>query len=155
MTATVKIAPVHKTVHVNASQAHAFEVFTSGLARWWPKGHGIAGRPMKAMQLEPRLGGRWYEESEDGTQTLVGTVLTWEPPARFIISWNIDSQWKPCATIASEVEVRFTAEGAGTRVDLEHRKFEVMGEEGGAKMRKDVDGDWPGLLELFKTTANT
>ena len=155
MTTTVKIAPVQKTIHVAASQAHAFEVFTSGLARWWPKGHGIGKPPMKTMMLEPRLGGRWYEESEDGTETLVGKVLTWDPPARFVISWNVNSQWKPDAEIASEVEVRFIVDGAGTRVELEHRKFEVMGEEGGAKMRKDVDGGWPGLLDLYKKNAET
>jgi hypothetical protein len=38
-------------------------------------------------------------------------------------------------------------------VELEHRKFERLGAEGGAKMRKDVDGGWPGLLELFKRSA--
>jgi hypothetical protein len=35
MTATA-IAPVQKTVRVKAPIAHTFEVFTNGLARWWP-----------------------------------------------------------------------------------------------------------------------
>jgi hypothetical protein len=35
-------------------------------------------------------------------------------------------------------------------VDLEHRKFEQMGAESGEKMRKDVDGGWPGILERFR-----
>ena len=30
-------APVRKTIHVNASQARAFEVFTARFAAWWPK----------------------------------------------------------------------------------------------------------------------
>ena len=30
------IAPVRKTVSVKAPIEHAFEVFTSGLTRWWP-----------------------------------------------------------------------------------------------------------------------
>jgi hypothetical protein len=56
--------------------------------------------------------------------------------------------------VSSEVEVRFVAEGANaTRVELEHRKFEQMGGEAGEKMRKDVDGGWPGLLEHFKQRA--
>ena len=38
-------------------------------------------------------------------------------------------------------------------VELEHRKFERMGAEGGAKMRKDVDGGWPRMLEHFKREA--
>ena len=70
------------------------------------------------------------------------------------MTWEINSQWKPDSTVSSEVEVRFIADGANaTRVEVEHRKFEHMGAEGGASMRKDVDGGWPGLLERFKTEA--
>jgi hypothetical protein len=53
------------------------------------------------------------------------------------------------------VEVRFTAEPGGrTRVDLEHRNFERMGAAGGEKMRKDVDGGWPHLLDLYAKDAS-
>lgn len=44
----------------------------------------------------------------------------------------------------------FEAVGTGTRVTLEHRDFEVMGAEGGAKMRGEVAQGWPGLLGLFR-----
>jgi len=40
-------------------------------------------------------------------------------------------------------------------VELEHRKFERLGAEAGASMRKDVDGGWPGMLEHFKREAET
>ena len=154
MTATVTIAPVRKSIRVNASQAHAFDVFTSGLGRWWPTNMGIGRKPMKAAVMETRLGGRWYELAEDGSQATVGKIIVWEPPQRFVMTWEINSQWKPDSTVSSEVEVRFIADGANaTRVELEHRKFEQMGAEGGASMRKDVDGGWPGLLERFKTEA--
>jgi hypothetical protein len=67
-----------------------------------------------------------------------------------------DLVWKPDTTVSSEVEVRFIAEGANaTRVELEHRKFEQMGAEAGEKMRKDVDGGWPRLLEIFKQKAES
>jgi hypothetical protein len=36
---------------------------------------------------------------------------------------------------------------------LEHRKFEQMGAEPGEKMRKDVDGGWPAMLDRFKNEA--
>ena len=50
----------------------------------------------------------------------------------------------------SEVDVRFTADGPeATKVELLHHRFETMGAEAGASMRKDVDGGWPGLLERF------
>jgi len=154
MTIAVKIAPVRKSIRVNATQARAFDVFTSGLGRWWPRDHGIGNKPMKAAVMETRLGGRWYELAEDGTQANVGRIIVWEPPQRFVMTWDINSRWKPDTTISSEVEVRFIADGANaTRVELEHRKFEQMGTEAGESMRKDVDGGWPRLLELFRTEA--
>jgi uncharacterized protein YndB with AHSA1/START domain len=152
--AAVKIAPVRKSIRVKASQARAFEVFTAGLGRWWPLDHGIGPTPRKAAVMEARLGGHWYEVAENGTRTDVGTIIVWEPPRRFVMSWDINSEWKPDTTVSSEVEVRFVADGAdATRVELEHRKFEVMGAKGGEKMRKDVDGGWPSLLEHFKAEA--
>jgi uncharacterized protein YndB with AHSA1/START domain len=111
MTARVKIAPVSKSIRVNATQAHAFEVFTSGLGRWWPRDHGIGKKPMKAVVMETRLGGRWYELSEDGSQATVGNIIVWEPPRRFVMTWALNSQWQPDSTVSSEVEVRFIAEG--------------------------------------------
>jgi uncharacterized protein YndB with AHSA1/START domain len=153
MTIAVRIAPVRKSLRVKAAPERAFEVFTAGLGRWWPLNHGIGKTPRKAVVMETHLGGRWYELAEDGTETTVGKIITWEPPRRFVMSWDINSQWKPDTTVSSEVEVQFIADGDATRVELEHRKFERLGAEGGEKMRKDVDGGWPGLLELFKTAA--
>jgi hypothetical protein len=67
------------------------------------------------------------------------------------MSWDLNSQWKPDTTVGSELEVKFIAEGAdATRVELEHRKFEQLGAEGGEKVRKDVDGGWPQILERFR-----
>ena len=153
MTIAVRIAPVRKSLRVDARPERAFDVFTAGLGRWWPLDHGIGKTPRKAVVMETRLGGRWYEQAEDGTETNVGRIIVWEPPRRFVMTWDINSQWKPDTTVSSEVEVQFIADGNATRVELEHRKFERMGAEGGEKMRKDVDGGWPSLLELFKKAA--
>jgi len=156
MTLTVTIAPVRKSIRVNASQGRAFDVFTAGLGRWWPRKVTVGKSPLKTAVIEPRLGGRWYELREDGSQTDVGKVLVWEPPQRFIVSWDFNSRWEPDTTMSSEVEVRFIAEGAdATLVELEHRKFERLGAEGGASLRKDVDGGWPGILDHFKREAET
>lgn len=154
MNESVVIAPVHKTVRVKVPVAHAFEVFTSGLSRWWPLTHVVGKEPVRNVLLEPRLGGHWLEIAEDGTQTSVATIIAWEPPHRFVILWQINAQWQADATMKSEVDVRFIAEGAeATRVEILHHKFETMGAEAGALMRKGVDGGWPGLLELFAREA--
>ncbi len=153
-TQTISIAPVKKTIVVKAPQARAFEVFTSGIDRWWPKAHHLGATPLVKSIIEPRLGGRWHSKHEDGSETVTGHMRVWEPPSRVIFTWEINAAWKPDSTVASEVEVRFIAEDANiTRVELEHRNFESLGQEGGTAMRTGVDSGWPGILELFKTAA--
>jgi uncharacterized protein YndB with AHSA1/START domain len=154
MTRTITIAPVRKSLRVQANQAHAFQVFTSGIDRWWPRNHSIGTTPVHKTVIEPKAGGRWYQLCEDGSEATVGKILAWEPPHRFVVSWDINSQWKADATVSSEVEVRFLADGPNaTLIELEHRKFEEMGGEAGEKMRKDVDGGWPRMLERFRNEA--
>jgi uncharacterized protein YndB with AHSA1/START domain len=154
MNELASIAPVRKQVFVKTPIAHAFEVFTSGLSRWWPTTHGVGRKPIQKVMLEPRLGGRWLEIAEDGTETPVATIIVWEPPHRFVMLWQINAQWKPDLAMKSEVDVRFTAEGPeATYVDLVHHKFETMGAEAGASLRKDVDGGWPGLMARFVEEA--
>jgi uncharacterized protein YndB with AHSA1/START domain len=148
------IAPVRKTVRVKAPIAHTFEVFTGGLTRWWPYNHGIGKKPIQKVLMETRLGGRWLEISEDGTETTVATITRWEPPHRVVMTWQVNAQWKPDMSMKSEVDVRFTAEGPeSTHVELTHHNFETMGAEAGASMRKDVDGGWPGLMLRFAQEA--
>ena len=146
-------APVEKSITVRASVERAFEVFTSGFDSWWPRSHHIGKLPMKRAVIEGRVGGRCYTEQADGTDCPWGAVLAWDPPRRFVVSWQITPEWQyePDLAKASEVEIRFTPVGDGqTRVDLEHRHFERMG-AGGAVMRTGVGapGGWGTLLDLF------
>ena len=156
MNRTIEIAPVRKSVVVDASPSRAFAVFTSGIDRWWPKSHGIGATPLRESIIEPFVGGRWYTRHDDGSDVVIGHVRIWEPAERLVVSWEISAEWKPDPrpAVSSEVEVRFAAEPGGrTRVELEHRNFERMGTTG-EKMRKDVDGGWPLLLDLYAKEAS-
>src|ERR1700759_2979682 len=127
MNETPVIAPVRKIVRVKAPIAHAFEVFTGGLARWWPYDYGVGKKPIEKVLIEPRLGGRWLEISEDGTETAVATITHWEPPHRLGVILQIKAQGKAGPAMKSEVDVRFAADGPeATRVELLHHKFETM-----------------------------
>jgi hypothetical protein len=48
----IQIAPVRKTVRVKASPQRAFEVFTAGIDRWWPKTHGIGTAALRESVIE-------------------------------------------------------------------------------------------------------
>ena len=151
---SVADASVKKSVVVNASVEHAFQVFTTGFDSWWPRGHHIGKSPMTEAVIEARRGGRCYSKQVDGTECDWGQILEWEPPHRFVIAWQISPEWgyEPDLGKSSEVEIIFTPEtGGGTRVDLEHRHFERMG-PGGDAMRQGVSspGGWGTLLDEFK-----
>jgi uncharacterized protein YndB with AHSA1/START domain len=148
----LKVAPVRKSVRVNAPAARAFEVFTARFGTWWPKSHHIGKAPMKEAVIEPRSGGRWYEKGEDGTECDWGEVLVWEPPSRVVLSWRLNGKFEVDETLVSEVEIRFIPDGAGaTRVELEHR-IEAADAD---VIRASVDspGGWSGILESYRQTA--
>jgi uncharacterized protein YndB with AHSA1/START domain len=158
VTHTVEIsAPVKKSITVKASVDYAFRVFTDGFDTWWPRSHHIGKQPMVKAVIEPRVGGRCFGREADGTECDWGRVLTWEPPNRFVLAWQIGPTWQyePDLNKASEVEVRFSAEAGGlTRVNLEHRHFERHG-EGAANIRSGVDNPngWSGLLQTYAARA--
>jgi uncharacterized protein YndB with AHSA1/START domain len=144
---------VRRTVSVRASAERAFHVFIEEFDSWWPRTHHIGKVAMKKGIIEGRLHGRCYTEQVDGSECDWGKILAWDPPHRFVMAWLIDPAWQfqPDAAKASEVEVRFTPQADGTtRVDLEHRHFERLG-EGANNMRMAVgsEGGWGGILALF------
>jgi uncharacterized protein YndB with AHSA1/START domain len=155
MTATlIRPAPVRRSVFVNATPEHAFEVFTAGFGRWWPKTHSVGSAPQKDAVLELRQGGRWYEVGEDGSQQDWGRVQVWEPPRRVVLIWSIGADWKCDPNLKTEVEITFTPEGSGVRVDLEHRKLELMGAQAEAMAAAiGAEGGWSGLLKIFAQVA--
>lgn len=148
---------VRKVITVAASQQHAFEVFTAQLGTWWPKEFHIGAAEMADFVLEPEVGGRWYELGVDGKECETGRVTAFDPPDRFTLAWHLDGsfQYDPDPAHASEVEVRFIAEGpTHTRVELEHRGFERHG-AGAAAVQSSVDGPqgWSYCLDLFAQHA--
>jgi len=150
MTAQIRPAPVRKSIRVNATPDRAFDVFTSGIGRWWPKSHKIGQADLDRPVIEPRAGGRWYELDVDGSECELGKVAVWEPPSRLILIWQLTPEFRFDADLITEVEVTFTPDGDGTVVDLEHRDLERMGDQAEA-MAETVSGPggWPALLQLF------
>jgi uncharacterized protein YndB with AHSA1/START domain len=151
MTRTITVAPVRKTIKVKATPERAFEVFTAGMSRWWSRQYTINKSPIKDVVVEPKAGGRWFERGEDGSECQWGKVLAWEPPSRLLLAWQITPTFSYDPDLMTEVEVRFTAEGGGTLVELEHRLdgYGAAAED----MFKVFDGGWQGLVESFAKEA--
>ena len=139
---TRELEAVRKSVLVRARVEKAFEVFTDGITSWWPlEQYSIGGEKAETVVLEGRTGGELYETLADGSRAHWATVLAWEPPHRLVLEWKVN----PDTPAPTEIEVRFAAEGERTRVDLEHRGWERLGdaaEEG----RASYDEGWDFVL---------
>ncbi len=156
-------AVVRKSLRVQAPIDRAFSVFVEHMEAWWPATHHIGKTPFEAIFVEPRVGGRWYERDVEGNLCEWGKVLAWDPPHRLTLSWHVgpghdQPDWRadPDPAKASEVEIRFTAEGPGTtRVELEHSKLERHG-EGYEQLRALFDGPgaWGHILALYAIAAD-
>jgi uncharacterized protein YndB with AHSA1/START domain len=147
-----KPAPVRRSVHVNVPPAKAFQVFTAGMSRWWLPMYKIGATAFTDIVVEPGVGGRWFERGSDGIESQWGKVLVWEPPARLVLAWQVDGAWKFDAELLTEVEILFSVEGDGTRVELEHRNLDRFASHVDA-MAAAVNRGWPALLEAYAQTA--
>jgi uncharacterized protein YndB with AHSA1/START domain len=144
---------VRHEIVVEAPVERAFRVFTERLDEIKPRDHNLLASDIEATVVEPRAGGRIYDRGADGSECEWATVLAFEPPQRFLFSWNISTSWQlePDAHRRSEVELRFAPEGPDrTRAVLEHRHLDRHG-DGWEQMRAAVgsDGGWPSGMNRY------
>jgi uncharacterized protein YndB with AHSA1/START domain len=155
MTQDTETMAVSRTVTVAAPPERAFAVFTDGFDTWWPRSHSIAEAELAEATLEPRLGGRWYERGADGSETEWGKVLAWDPPHRLVVSWHIGGSWgfEDDPARYSEIEVTFTPDGDGTRVELTHGHLERHTAPEALRDSVGGEGGWGGLLERYSAAV--
>jgi uncharacterized protein YndB with AHSA1/START domain len=148
---------VRKSITVNADQRRAFEVFTTEHGTWWPADYHIGSAEYETAVIEPFEGGRWYEVGVDGSESLWGHVLAWEPPRRLVLAWQISADWRLDPQLMTEIDVRFEPiDENRTQVVLEHRHLERFGARA-ADMRAIFEAGgvpgapqgWAGILRSY------
>ena len=143
------LPPVRKSVVVPMATSDAFDLFFRRLPEWWPLStRSVALENAASCHVEPHVGGRLYERTRDGHQHTWGRFVLFDNGARAIFSWHPGLP----ENRATEVEVRFIPVGASTRVDIEHREWERLGERA-SFVRAILDGGWPGVLARFEALA--
>ena len=135
------LAPVVKQLEVPISPAQAYDLFTEGIAGWWPlDSHRISDQATSAV-FETTVGGRIYEVTSDGTELDWGDVLEVEEGKRLLFKWFPGRD----RSVAGTVELTFTPKGEGCLVDLVHTGWELLGEEA-ANARAGYDTGWDYVL---------
>jgi hypothetical protein len=118
------IEPVRKSVVVPWAVDAAFRRFTAEFATWWPlRSHSLGQADATTCVFEGREGGKIYEVWKDGRRVEWGEVLTWNPPHSVTFTWHPGQ----ARDVAQQVELRFTAVGNATRLDLVHSGWERLG----------------------------
>jgi uncharacterized protein YndB with AHSA1/START domain len=112
---------IRKSVTVSVPVERAFQVFTEEISAWWPlRTHAVDTERSDTVVMERHVGGRLFERTPDGDEHLWGTLVTWDPPRRITYSWHPGRGEQT----AQEVDITFTADGEGTRVDIAHYGWE-------------------------------
>jgi uncharacterized protein YndB with AHSA1/START domain len=154
---------VRHEVVVDGDIEHAFWTFVD-LDRIKPREHNLHSVPIEATVVEQREGGDIYDRGTDGSTCRWARVLTWDPPTRFVFSWDIGPDWRVVEDLAraSEVDVSFTPEvdepgseaAVRTRVVLVHRHLERHG-DGWTAVRDGISGEggWPLYLSRLRKAA--
>lgn len=151
MSTETTVPPVRRSVEVTLPTDRAFALFTGRIADWWPGGSSVSGASPETsgtVVLEPRVGGHVYRRADDGTTETWGQVVVWEAPNRLVLSWEPNSE-----AATTEVEVRFSSVPGGTRVDLEHRGWERLGDQAGGS-RARYDSGWADVLNLYAAASH-
>ena len=139
---TMTYPPLIKNIEIPLPPAEAFELFTTGIARWWPlPTHSVAEDHATSCVFETKVGGRIYEIVDDGTEHEWGRVDEFEPPTRVTYDWYPGRD----ATTAQKVEVTFTESNGGTDVRLVHTGWETLGELA-QEQRDNYDTGWDAVL---------
>lgn len=131
---------IRKLIVVARPPGIAFKVFCEDMDKWWPA--GFSGEGSKVF-LECRLGGRYYERRADGSEYEIGRVTAYQPPSIVAFTWRAPS-WD----VVTQVEIRFTAEAGGTRIELEHSGWEQS--EKTRQARSNYDSGWGRMLGHYQ-----
>jgi hypothetical protein len=124
-------APLELSFAVDCPADHAFDVWTTRIAMWWPPDHTKSGDP-ETVVIEGHVGGRIFERERDGAEHEWGVVTDWDPPHALTFTWHLGRD----AVDATEVAVRFVGDGdASTRVTIEHRGWERLSDVGDVRER--------------------
>ncbi|HUN25040.1 MAG TPA: SRPBCC domain-containing protein [Steroidobacteraceae bacterium] len=113
------------SLRVAATPERAFEAFTREIGTWWRPNalFGFTSGTPGRLAFESGLDGRFIETTPDGRIFEIGRITAWEPGSRLAFTWR---QSTFAAGQCTEVEVRFDAVGAETRVTVEHRGWDSV-----------------------------
>jgi uncharacterized protein YndB with AHSA1/START domain len=122
-----------RTISLNCSVEHAFDVFTDKVDLWWPRGHRKHRDGALRLDRDALI-----DRSPDGSEWTMATIAEIDPPSLLRLDWYPGSSGAPTA-----VEIRFAGDDSRTEIVVTHRPL------------LETKSNWPQRVELFEHGWNT
>lgn len=143
---------IEKSVDVPLSPDAAFALFTDEIDVWWPGAKfSVSARKQKKprkISFEDHKDGLITETDDGGHTHIWGRIIAYDPGKYLAFSW-FPGESEDKATV---VTVTFTPTANGTRCDLTHGGFEILGPTADAVSTSYLTG-WDLVLGCFVTAA--
>lgn len=137
-----QVARYELSVAIAAPRARVWDALTLELARWWPK--EFYTLPTARMTLEPRVGGRMYEDADDGAGRLWYQVVTLMAPDELELSGFLMPAFGGPGTTLLRITLKESS--GATTVTLADALVGRLEPEGVAELREG----WRTLLEALQ-----
>lgn len=140
--------PINKTLTVPLTAIEAFALFTQNIDTWWPKAsHSVSGAKAK-IRFPAHKDEEITEEAANGDISVWGKLIAYEPGQYLAFTWHPGRSEKE----ATVVTVTFTQTEAGTRCDLTHGGFDILGDTADAVSTSYLYG-WDIVLGCYASAA--
>ena len=107
---------IRTDTELDAGRRRVFDALLH-IAAWWPD----CVRPGAKVALEPRVGGRFFENCDDGCGTLLGQVSRLLTPEEFVIEGSFGLDQPACAVWGVQLEP------AGAQTTILHGRYRAFG----------------------------
>ena len=138
---------IHQEIHIMAPAERVWQALTAETVAWWPRDFYVGTKP-RGFQVEPRVGGRVFEDWGDGEGVLWATVNVFRKGEE--LQWVGDLSPDFGGPARSITSFKLVAAGEGTRLEFRDSPYGALDE----KALGNLESGWKWLLEdCFKPYA--
>lgn len=140
--------PINKSLTVPLTPADAFALFTSDIDSWWPKDKFSVTGGDSTVTFPAHKDEDIVETGADGSSNVWGTIIAHDPGKYLAFSWHPGRGPEEATTVT----VTFTQTEAGTKCDLTHGGFDILGDTADAVSTSYLHG-WDMVLGCFTSAV--
>lgn len=118
---------IHVSIEIAVPPARLFEIFVGDIDRWWRRGPEYRFFPPWEGEIRFEQNGTTrlvHRDGEDPARRhVIGEVTCWQPGERLSFTFRLPNF---TADQETQVDIRFTPTGEGTRLELTHTGWDSL-----------------------------